>query len=66
MRLLKLSARGELSLPENFVEGDIPPYTILSHIWSDPMIFAFAIILAGIALIAACRWRRSTGSCTTS
>jgi Heterokaryon incompatibility protein (HET) len=33
MRLLKLSACGELSLTKNFVQEDIPPYAILSHTW---------------------------------
>jgi hypothetical protein len=33
MRLLKLSARGELSLTKTFADDDIPPYAILSHRW---------------------------------
>ena len=33
MRLLKLNARGELSLTKNFVGEVIPPYAILSHTW---------------------------------
>jgi hypothetical protein len=33
MRLLQLSAYGELSLTRNFVEEEIPLYAILSHTW---------------------------------
>src|ERR1700755_579889 len=35
MRLVRISARGKLSLTKNFVEDEVPPYAILSHTWGD-------------------------------
>jgi hypothetical protein len=35
MRLLERNDAGEILLTENFLDGKIPPYAILSHTWGS-------------------------------